>query len=259
MMTPREATPTPPSDESSPEPVDFDQMPTTHETSSPTVSLRSGITPGTVLMLVVLIVAGEGWVVQTYVVGGNVVTGALTGTGILVVGIAALWWVRAFQWLRSHPHGRKRSKKSKVSATPGSRDSKPSASDMQADYRRVATVRINELIEELIYDYGRLLAGYQPDLEYVSPQVATMMAQAVAPIRRSGARIKPNFGSYVDVDIDWSSSDVHRPVTATATFVDTSTRIGEGGLGVQMPRRNVHFTVAFDHSFSRIIDASIEP
>ncbi len=164
------------------------------------------------------------------------------------------WWIGLFvrlserseaAWLRFIP------------APPGLIDTSRHGLESLDDHRRRATAAINFLVEDLVYDYGLMLTGQTPDLAYVTPAVVTALRQSVAPILRSGQQLRPDFGSNVQVIIDWNLDDITRPVTAEATFVDRSTRVSGDGMGVQVAPRRVRLAVAFNHQFTTIIDATI--
>ncbi len=228
-------------------------------------NMRKGVPPSFILMLFLLFVGAEVWAYIQYTQPGgedlplgSVDMAIPEGVGAFFGFFFLTWVVGGFHWMG----GKLRLLRflCRIKAPWGLVDRSRVGGEQLAGYQRVATERVNLLVEMLIYDFGRLLAGQHPELgHYVAPQVVTVLNQLVAPVIRSGDRVRPEFGNHVEVTIEWNDADVRRPVTARALFVDMSSRVTAQGLPVQSPKRQMRMTIAVDHSFQRIIDASIGP
>ena len=218
--------------------------------------LRPGITPPIVGVIFLITIGAAFWFFHTLAQAYYPELGVTGAIVIVLAGLGLSWWMGSFTWMaNSLGIG----VFSSIPVPRGLMEDPTRGEAFVDEYHRAARARINELVEALIYDYGVLLAGQEASLAYASPHVVAVLRQAVAPVLRTGDTIRPDFGNHVQIDIEWNAGDVRLPVTATAQFMDQSTRVPLQGMAVRMPPRRMVLTAAFDHQFTQIIDATIGP
>jgi hypothetical protein len=129
------------------------------------------------------------------------------------------------------------------------------AQEARDPWKQQKLEKITALAEEFIYDLGRLLAGHDPELTYMTPKVAGQLRGMAAPFLATGDRMIANFGE-VDLTVQWPG-DQRSPIAATARFSDQSTRQTVRGENITPPRRTVVVELQVDAAADRIIDARV--
>ncbi len=116
---------------------------------------------------------------------------------------------------------------------------------------------LNELVENVIFDLGRLMAGESPDLKYCAPQVVQYFSSLLAPSRERREWFTPQFGGTVDVSLSRNASRPNDPVVATVQINDQSIRHLPNGESVAPPQRKVSLTLVIDEHQATIVDARV--
>ncbi len=116
---------------------------------------------------------------------------------------------------------------------------------------------LNELVENVIFDLGRLMAGESPDLKYCAPQVVQYFSGLLAPSRQRNEWFTPQFGGTVDVSLSRNASRPNDPVVATVQINDQSIRHLPNGESVAPPQRKVSLTLVIDEHLATIVDARV--
>ncbi len=116
---------------------------------------------------------------------------------------------------------------------------------------------LNELVENVIFDLGRLMAGESPDLQYCAPQVVQYFSSLMVASRQRKEWFTPQFGGTVDVSLSRNASRPNDPVVATVQMNDQSIRHLPNGESVAPPQRKVSLTLVIDEHTSTIVDARI--
>ena len=98
---------------------------------------------------------------------------------------------------------------------------------------------ISGLADRFLYDFGRMSAGHEADLDsYLAPDVADAIRDSVAPLMNSGRLVRPDFGPYGEMRVEGDLLDADRPIDAWIEFDDRSRREAEDGhLGPPAGRR----------------------
>lgn len=123
--------------------------------------------------------------------------------------------------------------------------------------RRARAMRINQLVEDLVFDLGQIMAGDRPAFERVDRGLAARLIAQVTPRLAPGERLIPEFGGEVDVDITWPPSATS-PVSVDVVINDRSI-LEVGGRRVPLQPRRVRLVLAIDADAERILEVTTDP
>ncbi len=131
---------------------------------------------------------------------------------------------------------------------------------VDADARREQRVAlVLPLVEQFVYDIGRLIAGHDVHLRaYVAEPAAARLRHALKPLQREEGSIRPEFGEYAQLRIEGDLLNTSAPVRCLVEFEDRSVRLDSSGAAVRRSRRRIRLLLILDPTISTVVDHRLE-
>jgi hypothetical protein len=136
------------------------------------------------------------------------------------------------------------------------RGSKPHA-PTDSEVLEARSERAHQLMGRFLMDFWRLFAGHEVDFPYMDPDASALLRRGVAPFLASGARLRPDAGRTVPMELTLDDKDASKPAHVRLSIGDESKWEDAEGRTVRNAPRRLVVDLDLDGEITQILSVGM--